>query len=65
MKKTKLFASMLMAFALVFTACTNVNDPDPDPKPGEKVTIYSENFGTDLTGTVPASGWPTVANYAT
>lgn len=54
---------MLMAFALVFSACTNVNDPDPDPKPGEKVTIYSENFGTDLTGTAPATGWPLITNY--
>lgn len=35
MKKTKLLASMFMAFAIIFTACTNVNEPDPDPKPVE------------------------------
>lgn len=33
MKKTKLFATMLMVFALAFSACTNVNDPDPEPDP--------------------------------
>lgn len=63
MKKTKLFASMLIGFAVAFSACTNVNDPDDDKKPGEKTTIYSENFGTDLTGTTPTSGWPVVADY--
>ena len=30
MKTTKLFASMFMAMAVAFSACTNVNDPEEE-----------------------------------
>ena len=33
MKKTKFLAFMLLAFALGFSACSNVNEPEPDPDP--------------------------------
>ncbi len=31
MRKIKFFSFLLFAFALSFTACTNVDEPDPDP----------------------------------
>lgn len=46
MKKTKLFASMFMAFAVAFSACTNVNEPD-DTKIENKLP-FSEKFDTGL-----------------
>lgn len=61
MKTTKLFASMFMAMAVAFSACTNVNDPDEDSN--EETVIYSENFGTTLTATKPDAGWPTTSDY--
>lgn len=64
MKTTKLFASMFMAMAVAFSACTNVNDPDDEEKPvGEKIVLYSENFGTDVPATIPAEGWASAANF--
>lgn len=36
MNKTKFLGWLLFAFAISFTACTNVNDPDPDPDPTEE-----------------------------
>lgn len=46
MKTTKLFASMFMAMAVAFSACTNVNDPDDD-KPSDKLP-FSETFESGI-----------------
>lgn len=45
MNKTKFLGWLLFAFAISFTACTNVNDPDPDPDP---TLPFSETFETSL-----------------
>ncbi|MEA4852582.1 MAG: DUF5689 domain-containing protein [Paludibacter sp.] len=47
MKKTKFLAFMLIAFALGFSACSNVNEPDPDPDSSIKLP-YTETFDTNL-----------------
>lgn len=45
MKKTKFLAFMLLAFALGFSACSNVNEPDPD----SSIKLpYTETFDTNL-----------------
>ena len=46
MKKTKFLAFMLFAFALGFSACSNVNDPDEDL---DTIKLpYSETFETGI-----------------
>lgn len=47
MKKTKFLAFMLLAFALGFSACSNVNEPDPDTDSSIKLP-YLETFDTSL-----------------
>lgn len=63
MKTTKLFASMFMAMAVAFSACTNVNGPDEEKPDGEKTVLYSENFGIDVPSATPTEGWSSVANF--
>lgn len=46
MKTTKLFASMFMAMAVAFSACTNVNDPDDD-NTSDKLP-FSETFESGI-----------------
>ena len=64
MKQTKFLAMLFMAFAVAFSACTNVDDPD-DPKDEDKelTVLYGENFGVNLTTTAPTTGWPAAASY--
>lgn len=46
MKTTKLFASMFMAMAVAFSACTNVNDPDEEDLSNK--LPFSETFEAGL-----------------
>jgi hypothetical protein len=46
MKTTKLFASMFMAMAVAFSACTNVNDPEEEDLSNK--LPFSETFETGI-----------------